>query len=757
MQNDYQSHQKRRYDYDIDKFSENAMLALEAAIYLAGEMGHTYVGTEHYLLGLLHQHPNQASEILGEFQITEYKFSQQLLRTVGRGSRTSLSYNSMTPALHRMFHQAQELADSAGMSETGTKWVLLALLQDENCAASELLELMQVDLSLMEQSCRHVKSARIPSAPTAAEFPNLFRYGKLLLPSEQDEPLIGREPEIDRLLQILSRKNKNNPCLIGEPGVGKTAIVQGVADRFATGEVPPQLMGMFIFSLDLGALLAGAKYRGDFEERIRACIDEVTRNSRMILFIDELHTIMGAGAAEGAIDAANMLKPRLARGDLRIIGATTPAEYTKSIEKDGALARRFQSIRIQEPTPEETLYILQGLKENYENYHHVFLTDAVLQSCVDFSQKYIADKSFPDKAIDLLDEACARASLRNRVCTEVRPEDVASVASSRTGIPLEQMTSAQQERLLHLQTALQEKIIGHDAVISQLCDAVCRAGSGFRDLKRPVGSFLFLGSTGIGKTALVRALAETLYGSENALFTVDMSEYMEQHSVAKLIGAPPGYVGFSEETKFCEHLRKKPCSVILFDEIEKAHPDLLHILLQILEDGMMTDSTGRKISLRNCMIFMTSNIGMHQNQNAVGFLERKGAQAEQEIRKTQAMQTLREVLPLEFLNRIDEIFLFEKLNQDSLIKITERQIRLLSERSRQIGISLEYDPQAVTMIANCPETERYGARPIRRFLMQEIESPLSRMWLHGQIHTGDTVMITANQDKLELKTVEHVH
>ena len=378
---------------------------------------------------------------------------------------------------------------------------------------------------------------------------------------------------------------------------------------------------MFIFSLDLGAMLAGAKYRGDFEERIRSCIEEVTRSGRIILFIDELHTIVGAGAAEGAIDAANMLKPRLARGDLRIIGATTPAEYTKTIEKDGALARRFQSVMIQEPSPEETFSILHGLKENYENYHHVFLSEAVLQACVDLAQKYIAEKSFPDKAIDLLDESCARTALRNASFPDVRTEDVAAVASLRTGIPLEQMTAEEQEKLMHLQSALQQKIIGHDKVIRQLCDAVCRAGSGFRELNRPVGSFLFLGSTGIGKTALVRTLAETLYGTEKALLRVDMSEYMEQHSTAKLLGAPPGYVGFSEDTKFCEHLRKRPCSVVLFDEIEKAHPDVLHILLQILEDGVITDSTGRKISLRNCLIFMTSNLGMHENQNSVGFLE----------------------------------------------------------------------------------------------------------------------------------------
>lgn len=746
-----QKHNEKHYDYDIDRFSENAMLALEAAMYLAGEMGHTYIGTEHYLLGLLHQHPNKASEILSDFQITEYQFSQQLLRTVGKGSHTSPGYSSMTPALHRMFREAQTLADSAGNSETGTKWILLALLRDENCAAAELLELMQVDIYAVERACYIVKAAHIPTAPTAGEFPQLFRYGKLLLPSENDEPLIGRESEIDRVLQILSRKNKNNPCLIGEPGVGKTAIVQGVASRFAKGEVPPQLLGMFIFSLDLGALLAGAKYRGDFEERVRACIDEVTQSNRVILFIDELHTIVGAGAAEGAIDAANMLKPRLARGDLRMIGATTPMEYTKSIEKDGALARRFQSVTIQEPSPEETLHILNGLKENYENYHHVLLTESVLQACVELSQKYIADKSFPDKAIDLLDEACARASLQNTICAEVHTEDVANIASLRTGIPLEQMTSAEQERLLRLQTALQDKIIGHDEVIMQLCDAVCRAGSGFRDIRRPVGSFLFLGSTGIGKTALVKTLAEILYGSEKALLTVDMSEYMEQHAVAKLIGAPPGYVGFEEETKFCEHLRRKPCSIVLFDEIEKAHPDILHILLQILEDGMITDSSGRKISLRNCMIFMTSNIGMHQNHNTVGFLE---TQAQ---KQAQAMASLREALPLEFINRIDEILVFQQLSQESLMKITERQMQSLSERSEQIGVHLEYESEAIQIIANCPETARYGARPIRRFLTQEIESPLSRMWLHGQLHAGDTVIVTAQDKKLTLKTTERVH
>ncbi|MBR1555805.1 MAG: ATP-dependent Clp protease ATP-binding subunit [Oscillospiraceae bacterium] len=739
---------QRNYDYQIEKFSENAILSLEAGICLAGEMGHTYVGTEHYLLGILHQQPNSAAEILIHADITEQKFSQQLLRTVGKGSRTATGYGSMTPALHRILAEAQRIAEKEKHSRISTKDVLLAILRDENCAASELLEFMHTDLKTLEKSCYAANSTRMLNAPSASEFPQLFRYGKLMLPSEQADPLIGRTSEIDRILQVLSRKSKNNPCLIGEAGVGKTAIIQGVADRFARGEVPVQLMGMFIFSLDLGALLAGAKYRGDFEERVRACIEEITHCNRIILFIDELHTIVGAGAAEGAIDAANMLKPQLARGDLRLIGATTPAEYARTIEKDGALARRFQSVLIPEPSPEETFSILNGLKQNYENYHHVFLNPQVLQICIDLSQKYIADKSFPDKAIDLLDESCARASLRSDSFAEVTPEDVASVASLRTGIPLEQMTEAEQEKLKHLQVSLQKQIIGHDAVISQLCDAVCRAGSGFREISRPVGSFLFLGATGIGKTALVRNLAEILYGTEKALLRVDMSEYMEQHSVSKLIGAPPGYVGFAEESVFCSHLRKRPCSIVLFDEIEKAHPDVLHLLLQILEDGILTDSTGRKISLRNCLIFMTSNLGMHEIQNTVGFLEHS--------RQNQAVSVLKKTLPPELINRIDEILVFENLSHESLMQIAERQLDTLAERTMQNGIALEYDSNAVEWIASCPDTAQYGARPIRRLLTQEIENPLSRMWLHDEIRKGDTVFITVQDDKLELKIMERV-
>ncbi len=729
-------------NYDIERFSENVLLSLEAAMCLAGELGHTYVGTEHYLIGLLRQQPNTAAELLARIGIGEELLLRRVIQTVGRGNRTEPGYSSMTPALHRVFHTAQLLCPDA--PQIGTQWMLLAMVQDENCAASELLECIGADLSQLSESCtgKLRQTGTSPSPPTAQEMPQLFQYGRLMLAEENADPLIGRENEVQRVLQILSRRSKNNPCLIGEPGVGKTAIVQGVAARFARGEVPPQLEGMFLFSLDLGAMLAGAKYRGDFEDRIRACTEEVIRSGRIILFIDELHTIVGAGAAEGAIDAANLLKPVLARGELRVIGATTPGEYARTIERDGALARRFQSVDIREPSAEETLGILKGLRQNYERYHGLTLQDDVLHACVELSQKYIGDKSFPDKALDLLDEACARAALRRG---EVDARDVAAVASLRTGIPLEQMTAAEQERLLQLKTVLEERIIGQQKVIARLCDAVCRAGSGFRDIRRPVGSFLFLGSTGVGKTALVKALAQALYGDEKSLLTVDMSEYMEAHAVSKLIGAPPGYVGFSEETNFCEHLRRHPCSVVLFDEIEKAHPDVLHLLLQILEDGVVTDSIGRKISLRSCLIFLTSNIGMHETGGHVGFGEQTaGTQAK-------ALDTLRHQLPPELLGRMDEIFVFEPLGRPQLEKIVRRELDQLASRAAGMGVTLQYDSRAVQAAAEHPETKRYGARPIRRYLMQHAESALSKLWLCGTLRAGDTVMLTAGENGLELK------
>jgi ATP-dependent Clp protease ATP-binding subunit ClpC len=735
----------QKAQYDIERFSRNVMQSLENAIKVAGEMGHTYIGTEHLLIGMLRQDGSSAQTVLHSHRIHEKQIIRRVRQSVGRGSRTSPGYSSMTPALHRILRDAQAVADADGQYSVRTQTVLYAIARDENCAAAEMLGEMQTDLYALAQSCRSESesSGDVLRIPDECDFPQLFRYGKLLTDTDAKEPLIGREPEIDRILQILARRSKNNPCLIGEPGVGKTAVVQGAAGRFARGDVPPQLRGKFIFSLDLGALLAGAKYRGDFEERIRSCTAELIADDRIILFIDELHTIVGAGAAEGAIDAANLLKPALARGELRIIGATTPEEYARTIERDGALARRFQPVDIQEPTGEETLHILEGLQPCFEQFHHVSLSAPVLQSCVKLSERYLGDKHFPDKALDLLDEACARVTLHGER-TQVSTEDVAAVASLRTGIPLEQMTAAEQQRLLLMQETLKQHIIGQDDTVSRLCDAVCRSGAGFRDPQRPVGSFLFLGPTGVGKTALVRALAETLYGDDRPLFTVDMSEFQEPHSAAKLIGSPPGYVGFAEETAFCRHLRRRPCSILLFDEIEKAHPDILYLLLQMLEDGTITDSSGRRISLRSAMIFLTSNLGMHDHRSTLGF---GAGQDSQEHR----LQTLRDTLPPELLNRMDEVLVFSPLGEESLCAIARNQLRILCSRAEELGVRVSFDESAVRAAAACPDTRQYGARPIRRFLSQEAESPLSRLWLRGALHCGDEVLLTAEPGERSLR------
>ncbi|MBR7039767.1 MAG: ATP-dependent Clp protease ATP-binding subunit [Oscillospiraceae bacterium] len=732
--------QKKQANYDIDRLSENALLSLDCAIQLAGEMGHTYVGTEHLLAGMLRHRAGEGATLLRAAGLTEQDIAHQMLLTVGRGTPTAPGYASMTPALHRIFRAAQQEADDAGASRVGTKRLLQAMVEDENCAACELLASMQTDIGALAGACRGEGAPLRRSVPKAQELPQLFRYGHLMLPADDTDPLIGRDDEVTRVLQILARRTKNDPCLIGEPGVGKTAIVQGVADRFARGEVPAHLQGMYVFSLDLGSLLAGAKYRGDFEERLHACTDEVIRDGRIILFIDEIHTIVGAGAAEGAIDAANLLKPALARGALRLIGATTPAEYAQTIERDGALARRFQSVTVREPSAEETLGILEGVRERYAQYHGVTVGKDVLEACVRLSGQYIGDKSYPDKALDLLDEACARAAL----CGEeaVGTGDVAVVTSARTGIPVGRMTDKAQHRLRTLETTLRETIIGHDAVVTRLCDAVCRLGSGLRDEGRPAGAFLLQGPTGVGKTALVRALAEAVYGEADALLKLDMSEFRESHAAARLLGSPPGYVGFTEETAFCRHLRQRPSSIVLFDEIEKAHPDVLHLLLQMLEDGVVTDSAGRRISLRHAMIFLTSNIGMHGTAGSVGFLQ---------TADDRAADALRETLPPELIGRMDEVLVFGALTPDDLTAIARRQLTALTERAKGMGVTLVFDEAAVAAAASCPGTARYGARPIRHWIIREAEGPLSQMWLRGTLREGDTVILTAVEGRPTLR------
>ena len=727
---------------DTRQLSGHAMQALDTAMRLAGEFGHTYVGTEHYLLSLCTEPDCTAYRLLYKAGVREKAVRDHIIRTIGLGCPTTPGYHSMTPALRRLFRRAQELGMRRGCEEPGTRFLLQAMLQEDSIAAVQILEALDIDLTALEETCRSRSLRPSPAPPTEREYPQLFRYGKLL--TGGDTPLIGRTQEIDRVLEILARRQKNNPCLVGEPGVGKTAVIQGVAERFARGEVPKSLRGLHIFSLDLTALLAGNKYRGDFEERIRACVEEVIRGGHIILFLDELHTLVGAGSAEGAIDAANLLKPCLARGELRLIGATTPKEYARTIDRDGALSRRFQCVPIEEPSAEETLHTLRGLSECYAGYHHVKLDEAVLQACVTLADQYIGDKYFPDKAIDLLDEACAHAALlrsgskKPAVCVQ----DVAAVASRRTGIPLERITQEERERLLRLHGEVRAQIIGHETQVDTLCDAVCRHASGFRDAQRPSGSFLLIGPTGVGKTALVTALCRALYGGVTQLLRVDMSEYQEPHAASRLLGAPPGYRGFEEETAFCSHLRRIPCSVVLFDEIEKAHPEVLHLLLQMLEDGHLTDACGRRISLRNALVFMTSNLGMHE-QGSAGFVQNPPTRQE-------ALAPLRRVLPPELIGRMDEVLVFSPLSPESLQRIAAMQLTKIASRAAVRGVQLQFDEAAAAAAAACPEAGRYGARPIRSFLTQQVENPLSRMWLSGELQSGDSLLVTANAGVLEL-------
>ncbi len=769
---------------NTEKFTKKAVRIINGAIGAASELGHTYVGSEHLLLSVSGDGTTNASEILIENGVSYDELRREIIQLVGQGSPSILNQRYLTSSAKKILENSYEIAVSDNKRQASAEHILAGIINEPSCSACTIIKKVGGSLVGICSGLNIISSEQVADRlyeavkPKPSNLPNLFKYGKNLTDMsliKKNDPLIGRNKEIERVLQVLARRNKNNPCLIGEAGVGKTAIVEGTAELFVRNLVPDSLKNKFIFSLDFTALLSGAKYRGDFEERVKACIEEAVNAGNIILFIDEIHTIVGAGAAEGAIDAANIMKPQLARGELQVIGATTFEEYSKSIEKDSALERRFQPIQVSEPDVEGCVKIIKGLKENYESYHGVEIPDNIIELAVKMSVRYIPERFLPDKAIDVIDEACARAKIRrnsgitsceselirfgnshsrlsnlskiiNRTeHTPVTEEDVISVLSIKTGIPLSRINIREAEQLSLLEKRLSERIAGHSTAIKKVTSAVCRAKSGLRAGNRPMASFLFTGPTGVGKTELAKALAELVFGSEDNLIRLDMSEYMEKHSVSKLIGAPPGYAGYEEKSGFCEKIRRRPYSLVLFDEIEKADSDVLNILLQILDEGILTDSSMRKISFRNAIIIMTSNVGAEEisTRTSLGFGGNPHTQESERV-----LSRVHSCFTPEFTNRIDEIVIFGKLSSEDLIKISERTLENLRVRAMALGIEIEYSREVVEKIASARETEKYGARPIRRRVTDLIENELARMIISSGIKKGEKIKIDVSGEKI---------
>lgn len=759
---------------NTDKFTKKSAEIIEGAVQAASELGHTYVGSEHLLLAITGDGTSDAAEILIENGVAYDDLRCEIVNLVGMGTPSILNYRYFTTAAKRILESSCGIAVSDHKKLASPEHILTAIIREPSCSACTVIKKAGGNMvgicSCLEtiSSCEVREGLYDAIRPRASHLPNLFRYGKNLTDIsliKKNDPLIGRIREVERVLQVLSRRNKNNPCLIGEAGVGKTAIVEGVAELFVRNLVPDSLKNKFIFSLDLTSLLSGAKYRGDFEERVKACMDEAINAGNIILFIDEIHTIVGAGAAEGAIDAANIMKPQLARGELQVIGATTFEEYRKTIEKDSALERRFQAVQVNEPDTESCTEIIRGLKSRYESYHGVDIPDEMTELAVNMSVRYISDRFLPDKAIDVLDEACACAKIRHSSGIRrsdsdfielrdkkftmdklndiingravVSEEDIMSVISMKTGIPLNKITAEDSAGLTFLEKNLSERVIGHRYAVKKVTDAVCRAKSGLKDSDRPSASFMFVGSSGVGKTELAKALAECLFGSEKSLIRVDMSEYMEKNSVSKIIGSPPGYVGYDEKNgSLCEKIRRNPYSLVLFDEIEKADTEVLNIMLQILDYGILTDSGMRKISFRNCIIIMTSNIGSGGKQS-LGFGQ--NVQADENL----ILDTVRSHFTPEFVGRLDEVIVFHSLGTDDLMKISEKALDNLKFRAKALGIELDYGEDVIKAVAQAKETDRYGARPIKRRVTDLIENELAKMIITSCVQRGDTVRISA--------------
>ena len=810
------------------RLTERARDAINLASEAAMELGHNYVGTEHLLLGLIREGEGVAGKILESNDVTDAAVTERIERFVGSNEPLSEPPEGFTPRTKYVLEHSYTEARRLGHNYIGTEHLLIALLRESESVAVRILldmgtspqklynDIVQL---LNEGGAAGEEGPAESGAPKAAkggksDVPTLMKFGRDLTQMAREDkldPVIGRDKEVERVVQILSRRTKNNPCLIGEPGVGKTAVAEGLAQKIVSGAVPEILKGKKVVSLDLSSMIAGAKYRGEFEERLKKAMEEINKAGNVILFIDELHTIVGAGAAEGAVDAANILKPALSRGEIQVIGATTLNEYRKYIEKDAALERRFQPITLDEPTAEESVQILKGIRDKYEAHHRVKITDEAIDSAVNLSVRYISDRFLPDKAIDLIDEAASRirmksmtappnvkeledkiatvrqekeaaitvqeyekaAGLRDdekklteqlngmkeewekgntRADLEVTENEIAEIISLWTGIPVKTLEESESERLLKLEEILHKRVVGQEEAVKAVAKAIRRGRVGLKDPKRPTGSFIFLGPTGVGKTELSKALAEAMFGDEDAIIRVDMSEYMEKHTVSRMVGSPPGYVGYDEGGQLTEKVRRKPYSVVLFDEIEKAHPDVFNILLQILEDGILTDAQGRRVDFRNTVIIMTSNLGARLITDGVkplGFsAEEDEKQEEKDYAKIKesVMGELKKAFRPEFLNRIDEIIVFHQLNEENIKQIAGKMLDVLAARLEDNGIKAGFDEKALEKIAKVGFDPTYGARPLRRAIQSEIEDMIAEKMLEGNVKAGDQVTVTVEDD-----------
>ena len=804
-----------------DYFSEQAQEALEYAHRAAEELHNSYIGTEHLLLGLVRQGSGVAGQVLIANEATEKRVLKLMDKMLASVERVKLAEEpKYTPMSRRVLEYSKAAAERFQAPQVGTEHILLAILKEKNCVASKLLYTMGVNIQKLYVDLMHAMGEKhspedMPQqtqgsgvvSGSAQPTPTLDQYSRDLTEFARQgklDPVIGRSVEMQRVMQILSRRTKNNPCLIGEPGVGKTAVVEGLAQLIVSGEVPETLADKRLVTLDLSGMIAGSKYRGEFEERIKKVLQEVMQAGNVLLFIDEIHTIIGAGSAEGTMDASNILKPSLARGELQLIGATTIEEYRKHIEKDAALERRFQPITVDEPSEDESVRILEGLRPRYEAHHKVSITDTAIKEAVQLSARYISDRFLPDKAIDLIDEAASRlrladyaepaeikklseeiTKLESQKEEAVRAEEferagqlkkkqekkeekiakikeewikarrdkklvvgeneVADVVSLWTRIPVKKLTEEENERLKKLESVLHERVIGQDEAVSAVSRAIRRGRVGLKDPHRPIGSFLFLGPTGVGKTELSKALAEAMFGTEQALIRVDMSEYMEKHSVSKIVGSPPGYVGYEEGAQLSEKVRRNPYSVILFDEIEKAHPDVFNILLQVLDDGHITDSQGRKIDFKNTVLIMTSNAGASRivSPKTLGFAARENKETDYKNMKDGVMDEVRRLFKPEFLNRIDEIVVFHQLDRDNMKQIVDILLGNIEKRSEsQMEIKLSFDDAAREFLIEKGYDPKYGARPLRRAIQNELEDKLAEAMLDDKVKAGDEVLVT---------------